>query len=273
MTTKRSILQIKKDTFSIQEICNLTPIFEILKLINHHDLLVIFDIDDVLIAPDNDNDFKHPFRADLWCKLKNKLSAEKIKLLHSKIFVSIKWQLIDDKIMKLLSYLKTKNISSIGLTATGTGKFGVIEQMENFRINSLNKLNISFLPLTPLDGQAIAVELKNSKLIFENCEGIPMLQEGIIFTAGIDKGIALQYMLNKFNYYPKTIIFIDDLLENIKSLKKLCIKLKINFYGLHYVVKSFDLMPNIDVDLETLRFKLLEEQEYWLDYKQLKKLI
>ena len=41
-------------------------------------------------------------------------------------------------------------------------------------------------------------------------------------------------MFNKCNYFPKTIIFVDDRMENIGSLEKICIKLKIDFYGFHY---------------------------------------
>ncbi len=71
-------------------------------------------------------------------------------------------------------------------------------------------------------------------------------------------------MFSKYNYCPKAIIFIDDVLENLKSLQKLCIKLKIDFYGHHYRAVSFMPLPIIDENLERLRFNILEKGGVWL---------
>jgi hypothetical protein len=254
----------------IQEIDNFIPVIKTLQLINNKDTLVIFDIDDVLIIANEDNDFRHPYRAQLWQELKNRLLPEKIEILHSNIMSTIKWQLIEPRISKMFNYLKANNIPSIGLTAMGTGKFGIIKKKEDFRIIGLESVGLSFTSLTPLKGQELAIQLRNINMINEDsCSGIPMLKEGIIFTAGVDKGIVLEHMLNKYKYYPETIIFVDDLFINIESIQQLCLKLIINFYGFHYMATSFKPSPIIDIALEELRFKILEQEGYWLSYKQL----
>ena len=229
---------------------------------------------DILIIPNEDNDFRHHYRTKLWQELQNKLlpDTEKIEILQSHIMSTIKWQLIESRILKMFNYLHMHNISTIGLTAMGTGKFGVIKKKENFRIAGLKSVGLSFGSLTPLEGQELAAQLSNTNMINKNrCTGtgMPMLKEGIVFTAGVDKGVVLEYMFNKRKYYPKTVIFVDDLFINIESIKKLSLKLIVNFYGFHYKAASFMPLPIIDPELEKLRFKILEQEGCWLSYKQL----
>ena len=263
---------LKINSGFIQEIDNFMPIIKTLPLLATKNPLVIFDVDSVLIMPDQDNDFRHPYRMQLWQALKSRLSSQEIEILHSKIMSAIKWQLIELDIMKVFAYLKAQNIPTIALTAMATGKFGIIKKMEDFRIDGLNSVGLSFLPLTPLKGQIIAAELNNANIaiISEIHKGIPMLKDGIILTAGMDKGKVLEYMLHKYNYHPKTIMFIDNNLKNLESLKQLCLKLNIDFCGFHYVITSFMPLPNINEDLEELRFKILEQEGSWLSYQQLK---
>ena len=59
----------------------------------------------------------------------------------------------------------------------------------------------------------------------------------------------------------KTVIFVDDLIENIKSLQQICFKLNIDFYGFHYRAASLMPLPNIDENLEKLRFSILESRK------------
>jgi len=253
---------------SIQEIYSFTTVTKILELVNK-DTLIIFDVDDVLIIPNSDNDFKHPCRAQLWQDLKNRLSTEKIEILQSSVMSTIKRNLVEPRIVQAFAYLQSQHIPTIALTAMGTGRFGIIKKMEDIRIKELNDVGISFLPSTPLKGEKLAAELENTNMICSDCKGVPMLKSGIIFTAGVDKGVVLDYMFSKYNYYPKTIVFVDDSINNLESLRKLCIKLKIDFHGFHYVAVSLMSMQVIDENLEKLRFKILELECSWVGYKEL----
>ncbi|MGI9214583.1 MAG: DUF2608 domain-containing protein, partial [Gammaproteobacteria bacterium] len=146
---------------------------------------------------------------------------------------------------------KTDKMSTIALTAMGTGKFGVIPNMEEIRIKELNKVGISFLPLAPLKGRNVFEDLKNIPKFLDEPKGIPSLDSGVVFTAGIDKAVTLEHIFKTYNYYPKTIIFVDDLLYNLESVQHLANKLNINFYGFYYKAASLISLPVIqDKQLE-----------------------
>jgi len=253
---------------SIQKIYNFIPVIKTLKLATK-DTLAIFDVDDVLIMPSSDDNLKHPYRVQLWEEIKNRSTSEKIEILQSSIIASTNRDLVESRIVNMFTYLQSQDIPTIALTAMGTGKFGIIKKLEDMRITELNNLGISFLPTTPLKGEELAVELKNSTVIFPDCTGMPMLKSGIVLTAGLDKAVVLEYMFRKYNYYPKTIIFVDDTFKNLESLEQLCVKLKIDFYGFHYVAVSFMPLPELDENLEKLRFKILEQECSWFSYKKL----
>jgi Protein of unknown function (DUF2608) len=68
-----------------------------------------------------------------------------------------------------------------------------------------------------------------------------------------------------YNLFP----LLDDLFENIESLKQLCFELNINFYGFHYKAVSLIPLPTIDEDLEKLRFAILEKEFTWLSLQKL----
>ena len=161
--------------------------------------------------------------------------------------------------------LKNKEIPTIALTSHRTGRYGIIEKMENLRIKELKDFGIDFTKLNSLKGH-----LSINK--FKNINGILMLKNGVILTAEMDKATILEYILHKKNYYPKQIIFIDDQIRNLEAIQKLCNKLKIKFQGFHYIAASLMKVELIDKDLERLRFEILEDKNIWLSYEELRKI-
>jgi len=252
----------------IREIDNFISLEKTLKLTNK-DTLVVFDVDNVLIMPSEEDDFRHPYRAQLLESITNQLIPQKKEFLDSIILSATKRILVEPRIINIFNHLNLQQIPTIALTAMGTGKFGIIKKMEDLRFMELHKVGISFKSLTPLNGEQLAPKLKGTNIVFENCTGTPKLKDGIIFSAGVDKSVILEYMFSKYNYYPKAIIFVDDVLENIKSLQKLCIKLKIDFCGFHYTAVSFMPLPVINENLERLRFNILEKDGVWLSSNKL----
>ncbi len=225
--------------------------------------LVIFDVDHVLIMPtDESTQNRNAFRKQLWIEMGQRLSKEKSRFFSSIATSSAKWRHVDPYIMTIMTSLNNKNIPLIALTSLSTGRVGVINKMEDLRINELNSVGISFKDSTPLKGEIYAHSL-------EADHGIPLLKEGIILTAEVDKAAVLEYMLHQSEYFPESIIFIDDQLKNLESLDKLCKKLKIKFHGIHYTAVSLMPPPIIDEDLERARFKILEEEHVWLSYNEL----
>ena len=225
--------------------------------------LVIFDVDHVLIMPTDEYSLnRNPYRKQLWQELKTRYSEEKARYLRSIAISSAKWRLVDPYVLNILYYLNTKNIHTIALTSLTTGKLGVIEKMEDLRIKELQSVGIDFSKLTPFNGELSITELKS-------IHGTPMLKSGIILTAEVDKAKVLEYILCSKNYYPKTIIFIDDQQNNLESLEKLCSKLRIKFHGFHYTAVSSMTIFAIEEQLEKLRFQILEKEHRWLSYREL----
>jgi len=250
----------------IVTISNLSPLKKILQKADQ-DTLVIFDVDHVLIMPTDEYTFsRHPYRKQLWQEIKNRHSKEETKILYGITASKAKWRLVDPEIIDIFSYLQKHQIPSIALTSLYTGKFGNIEKIEDWRVKQLKDFSIDFASLTP-----IKEELSVNELAEEN--GIPMLKSGVILTANVDKAKVLEYMLHHSNYYPKTIIFIDDQLSNLKSLEMLADKLQIKFHGLHYTAVSKMPIPVINRQREKLRFEILEKELKWLNYQELREII
>lgn len=228
------------------------------------DALVVFDVDEVLMVPVKDYNLKQPYRKSLLRKLKKKYSIPNYQVLESIILYNTKYQLIEPRIINILESLKKNKIPAVALTCMGTGSFGVIDSLQNLRIKNLKEMGLDFSQLTPIYEEIVARELSKVKKIVPEFVGLPIIKSGVIFSAGIDKAVALEYFLNKKNYYPKNIIFIDDYLPNVSSLEEMCNKLKINFEGIHYTAADSMMPIKINEKKEDLRFELLEKQKRWL---------
>ena len=262
--------QSKKESIT-KETYNLFPVLDLLNLKNHQNALVIFDVDDVLITPSSRDDLRHPYRDRLLQSIFNRINPQEMELLKSIILLNTKQVLLESRITEIFEKLKSHKIPALALTAMGTGKLRIIKKMHEFRFKQLDSVNLSFKHLSPIDGEHIMPELstRNRKFSGLDCKGDPMLSSGVIFTSGLDKGMVLEYIFEKYNYYPKTVIFVDDLIENIESLKQICLKLNIDFYGFHYKAASLISLPAIDEDLEKLRFEVLEKELIWLSHQEL----
>jgi len=257
------LILINTANAEIAKFSDLSQIENIIQTLDR-DTLVIFDVDHVLIMPNDESTLNRSlYRKNLWQRVQKRLSVEKANILYSIILLSSKWRLIDPHIINILNYLQNYHIPTIALTSFNTGKIGMIKKMEDLRIRDLQSVSIDFTHLTPFKDEIVAHELR-SKF------GAPILKSGIILTANHDKAIVLEYFLRHINYYPKTIFFVDDQLKNLESLEKLCNKLKIKFYGFHYTAALRVPEPIIDMKIENLRFKILETDNLWLTYDEIR---
>jgi histidinol phosphatase-like enzyme len=241
----------------IMEFSELKHFQHILEQANQ-DTLVIFDVDHVLIMPTNEYTLSRPiYRTQLWQELKDKLPEEKFEYLFSIVVFKAKWQLVDDNILQTLSHLNSNKIPTIALTALNTGKLGIINNREDLRIKELSSLGINFKSMSPFSKDKIIIHE------LENKHGIPMLKNGIILTAELDKGQVLEYILNNQNYRPKSIIFVDDKLINIQSIESICERYNIKCCGIHYtaVAKRPPILG--DYQKEKERIRLLEREHRW----------
>ena len=240
----------------------ITQVFDMLSITNvinkaDHTSLVLFDVDDVLIMDEHPYRLTHPYRKQWRRESKARLSEEERNLLFSIILAERNVRLVDPSIVDILGDLEKRKIPTMALTKLYTDKFGVIEKMQDWRIKELNAINIDFSKLTPIKDEILIHGLQVGY-------GVPVLLEGVILTANRDKADILEHILHEKKYYPKSIIFVDDVLENLEVVQNLCERLKINFHGFEYLAAK--QVPEIELDekSERVRFQILEQKYRWL---------
>ncbi|HJD56216.1 MAG TPA: DUF2608 domain-containing protein [Rickettsia endosymbiont of Pyrocoelia pectoralis] len=226
------------------------------------DTLVIFDVDDVLMMPTDEFAVNNPIRKELTQKLRERYSKEELNYLYSCVFEKRTVQPVNQNMRGLIKSLEQRNISAIALTGWWTGKYGKVNEMEKLRFVGLKQVNISFINTSPFKEDMIFLELQNKS-------GVPMLKDGVILTALADQGLVLKAALEKSNLHFKKIIFIDDDLEYLKSVEKVCSELNIDFQGIHYGAAKIAPLPILDKEKEQLRYEILEKEHIWLLDKEL----
>ncbi|MDF2578218.1 MAG: hypothetical protein K0S74_1702 [Chlamydiales bacterium] len=210
-----------------------------------------------MIAPTDEFILQDSIRKTLSRELRAKYSKNDIKLIFSDFFRKRTVRLVNPEVRSLIRKLAQRDIPVTALTAWWTGHFGTIPKMEELRLQGLAEVNISFMDISPFKEDCSFPDLKAD-------DGVPMITNGIILTALVDKGIVLKAALNKANFKPNKIIFIDDNLSYVKSVEKICEELNIEFIGIHYTEASFIPLPQLDESKELLRFEVLEQEHIWL---------
>jgi hypothetical protein len=221
------------------------------------DTLVLWDVDDVLIAPENAFFMDAPIRKRLYEKFWLKHSKQKRKELFSHFFTRRTVELVNPKVLDLLADLARRQVPYTGLSAWWTGPYGTIPCMEDLRFKSLREVGISFVATSPFKEDL-------SLSAFKSNEGTPMVKNGLILTALADKGSILEAVLEATQLKFARIIFIEDNRSNLKAVHKLCQKLKIDFLGIHYTEAKYRPLPPLNKAHEKKRFQILEQEGLWL---------
>lgn len=176
--------------------------------------------------------------------------------LSSKRLLTSKHMLIDTRSPELVSALQSKKIKTIALTAAGTGPFGIIPSLEDWRIKDLLGLGFDF---TPAFSQIKCLLFPE----FDPHDSPPLFKEGILFSSAYPKGGILALFLQKINWKPKKVIFIDDCLNFIKSVELAMKNAGIDFIGYYYM--AADKLPS-EVDEKVGEYQFLHFAQYgeWL---------
>lgn len=231
------------------------------------DTLVVFDVDYTLIVPQDR--ILHPsgeqLRQKYFKELAPKFSPEKYSELISRIFLERKIQLVNQNIPALILQLQNKSIKVIALTAMNTGKFGHILNQEDWRIAELKQFNIDFSKAFPIH-PFIMFDLTQAK------GSTPIFKEGILFSASLTKGEALREFLNKIQWKPQYIIFIDDRMEHLLSVQKEAELMGIHFNGFHYLEAGASSC-RIDEALIDFQINHLIQNEKWLSDAEARELV
>ena len=187
------------------------------------DTLVVFDCDEVLITP-TDTLFS-PVNEDSYKKtiqyLNEKVGFSKADDILISIRKRHKFRLLNNELPNIIKNMQNRGAAVLVLTAHWTGEFHDIKSVEDLRKNELNQFDFDFKKSWNGVDKIVFYELP-TKLPKYNLTKFPIFENGVIFACNIDKGMMLQKFLNHVSRTFDKIIFVDDRMKNILSIKKFC---------------------------------------------------
>lgn len=234
--------------------------------LDQHSLL-LWDVDSTLIIP-SDQVLKpgnEDFLDELNAHYLSDKSEEELTALVSRIYHRMPFCLVDEQVVDLISNLQKRSIPMLGLTAMRTGSFGIIESMEIWRVNQLRSLRIDFSLVFP----------QHSGLHWQETtpyNGLPAFKEGIICCDHLPKGIVLTTFLQKINWRPNDVLFIDDNLDFLQSVEGAMEALNIPFTGVHYRAVEKMISPAVDKEMGHRQFQALVNRKIWLSDAEAKEI-
>lgn len=222
--------------------------------------LVIFDVDCTLLVP-NDQ-LLSPSGEYHYLKFIQKIQAlqEEGEIFGSRILQSAEISLVDPKVLNLLHELKLKKIKTIALTAMDAGRFGIITNMENWRKEQLESFGIDFSWAFP----------KVDSIVIEGFQGkrsVPVFKSGILVSSKYSKGQVLLAFLKKVQCTPSQIVFIDDQLKEIDSMKETLEQENMDYRLFHYTAATDRRVP-LDQSLADFQLNYLFQFGKWLGDKE-----
>jgi len=248
---------------------NITPIESFKKILSELDeadldTLVVFDIDDVLIT--YKDMVLRPCGAH-FCPLSwEGIDPKEIFFLMSIMLSEGQIILVDPSIPQLINKLKIRGVRTIAFTAARTGKFGVIENAEDWRLKVLKRFHMDFSVSFP----------QNQIIYFDNAakneSDYSIFKKGVLFLGEekISKGVLLLQFLDKVQWKPKNIVFVDDKMSHLESVETALKATKISFQGYQY--KGIEkLSEKLDEKVAEVQFSYLRKNHKWLSDTEAKK--
>jgi hypothetical protein len=226
--------------------------------------LVLFDVDEVLITSE-DNLLKPCVKDFKWWE---KLQPEEIENCLSIMLKNTNYLLVDKNIPSFIDTLSNqKDVFVMGFTSCRTGSFGVIPSMEKWRLDQLKNVGIDF---TPFFNEVFVF----SELV-EPQANPPIFKHGILFCGDFyssqesTKGKLLGVFLDRMQWRPKRIIFIDDEKKNLEAVQRELKLRDIPFRGYHLQNRY----PKIDEKIGQFQIEYLIKNQKWLSDKKAKEII
>lgn len=212
--------------------------------------LVMFDIDDVLIYPQDAllQNWRSNWKPDgmrAWTDEEDAIA-----------WMSAKFQLMDPYGPKLLKILLKNGIPTIGFTAFSLDGSESMMSIPEWRSQHLKELGIHFSP--------------GKEIVFPIQKGFtpPSFEYGILFCGNFykkdpkdNKGKILSLYLDWLDWTPERVILVDDGKNNIESVNRELNRRGIPFCGFLYIPKNLD---PIDEKVAELQHKTIINQKLWL---------
>lgn len=223
--------------------------------------LVLFDVDDVLIVPKDPIFRSHgKYRPQSWVNL----DPQEKDNLTSIMLAGTEFILVETYTPSFIRSLQKNGVKTLGLTAARTGKYGVIEDTVEWRIDQLLQHKINF--------GAFLGTFTFPDLVSPEANP-PVFKRGILFLGDFSrgqkskKGDLLTVFLDKIQWSPEKVVFFDDKLDNLLSVEEAMKEKNIPFHGYHYM--GTEALPGIfDAQVAEVQYKYVIEKKLWLDDQQ-----
>lgn len=249
-----SLLYATCITASIQligEIVEVNHFHEITDYVQHSSL-VILDIDDTLLIPEqtlgNDAWFIDRTKDLIENKgMKKEVAFQKTIWEWEAIRKITKVQIVEKNTDAIIQHLQKNNIAIMGLTTQGIC-------MSEITPWQLLSLNIDLNKTSPY---------KND-YYFRAGQGV-LYTQGILFTSGTKKGKALLSLLKHINFRPDHVVFINDKLTHLQDVEESLEDENIKYTGLRYSY-SDERVANYsreiaNIQMETSNFECIISDE------------
>ncbi len=219
--------------------------------------LVMFDLDDVLIYPQD----------ALMQNWRSNWKPEGIRVWTAEedtiAWISAKFQLMDPVGPQLIDRLNKKGIPTIGFSAFALDQPGIVESIPAWRDQHLRELGINFTI--------------DQEVVFSRQNGFipPSFERGVLYCGNFykndkdNKGKTLSLFLEWLDWTPVLIVCIDDGENNLNSIQKELDRRGIPFIGFLYIPKSLD---PIDVKVAKLQYKTIISAKKWLTDQEAKQI-
>jgi hypothetical protein len=227
--------------------------------------LVLIDIDNTILRSSTHYGSFEFFTHIVKDEMKNTGCTEaeaKIKVYDRwlKAQLQISTKLIDNKIHQFIKLAKASNATVIAFT----GRSPLVSKITHSQINRHN-IELDQLPGFAFHKQYVNQLYPEPKWCQEHndeCNTISnkknynsqaVFSKGILFAHDLNKkGTVFIDFYNNFSAYKsniKRVIFVDDGLHNLESLKEATAKLGLKYYGYH-ITSNYDFDPNLAMEEE-----------------------
>lgn len=195
-------------------------------------------------------------------EVEKKEGTNKKRMLEGLVKKSYVPLAVSPELLEYMQEIIEQDIKMIILTSGKTGPLGPIEDLMSLRITRLKQFGLN---LKEMFGR------KN--LILDNLSSLknnnpPRYKDGVIFANKNDKGDALAAFLDQVKFRPNKILFIDNQMRKIDSVKKICEKRNIDFIGIHFT-RIYEIAAEpVDQDIMDKQISFLKNRMIWLTDSQ-----
>lgn len=213
------------------------------------DTLVLVDIDDVLIYPQDAllQNWRKMWKPDgvrEWTPEEDTIA-----------WMSAAFQLMDPYGPSLIKALNDIEIPTFGFTSFAMEQSGILKSVPEWRSKQLRELGINFM--------------QAEEIVFSTQEGFvpPSFEGGVLYCGDYykkdadNKGKILSLFLDWLDWTPDQIVLIDDGKKNLQSVQKESERRGIPFLGFLYTPKELD---PIDETVAELQYMTLINEKIWL---------